>query len=76
MLLAALTLLCLISDDVDQIWTNVVDLCVKTLLAVQPQLVSAYKRYVPANSVLSTPTCSVFEILDLTSCWMLGGHRG
>ena len=73
MALIALSLLCLITDDADQIWTNVVDLCVKTLLAVQPQLVSAYKRYVPANSVLSTPTCSVFEILGFDIMLDAGG---
>lgn len=28
--------------DVDEIWTNVVDLVVKTVLAVQPQLSAAY----------------------------------
>ncbi len=72
MTLIPLAFLC-VPDDVDQIWTNVVDLCVKTVLAVQPQLVSAYKRYVPPNSVLSTGACSVFEILGFDIMLDAGG---
>lgn len=59
--------------DVDEIWTNVVDLVVKTVLAVQPQLSAAYKRYVPRNSVLGTPACSVFEILGFDIMLDAGG---
>ena len=66
-------LCCAGADDVDEIWTNVVDLCVKTVLAVQPQLSSAYKRYVPRNSVLGTPSCSVFEILGFDIMLDSGG---
>ena len=48
--------------NVDQVWTDIVKLCVKTILAVQPQLSASYKKYVPRDSVLGTSSCSCFEI--------------
>ncbi|KAK3277562.1 hypothetical protein CYMTET_14441 [Cymbomonas tetramitiformis] len=48
--------------DVNLLWSNVVDVVVKTILGMQPLLASAYDEMLPKKHVLRTPVSTCFEI--------------
>jgi hypothetical protein len=50
-------------QDADKCWSNIVDVCVKTVLSVQPQLAASYRKFIPRSSTLGTPKCTCFDVL-------------
>jgi tubulin polyglutamylase TTLL6/13 len=49
--------------NTELIWSNIVDVIVKTMLGLQPQLAHSYRKFIPRSSTLGTQASTCFEIL-------------